>query len=348
MRLLIVTSLLLTLLSAMPTQAIENGPIDEAAPAVLADIIVSGAQPGPGLWKVSRDGRVMWVIGTLAPVPKNMQWQSGDVEAVVAESQEVLLSPGVTVNSGKGFFGTLFLMPSLLGARKNPEKETLREQLPEALYARWLVLKKKYLGRDRAVEKRRPIFAAYALYEKAISKSGLSNSGFVSKIVRDVAKRKKITVTVPLVKITLEDPKGMIKAFKSSSLDDVECFAKTLEHLETDLETMKDRANAWATGNVDALQSLTYTDQGRACIDAMMNASAVQQSGLTDLRQRVEKEWLSAAEAALAKNAQSFAVLPMGKLVEADGYLAKLAAKGYTVEAPGVSVEEIAPATDAP
>jgi uncharacterized protein YbaP (TraB family) len=305
-----------------------------ADPAVLEEILVSGNQPGPGLWKVSRDGRVMWVLGTLTPVPKRMVWQSEEVESVIASAQEVVLTGGVTVSSGKGFFGSLFLLPSLLSARKNPEKETLREMLPAELHARWLVLKQKYMGRDKAVEKRRPIFAAFELYEKAISKSGLSNRGPVTKLVRRTAKRHKITVTQPLVTIKLEDPKGMIKSFKQSALDDVECFAKTLQHIEQDLETMKDRANAWATGDIELLQQLTYTDQGRACIEAMLGAEALQEGGMKDLPQRVETEWMTAAEKALGKNNVTFAILPMRELVDADGYLAKLAAKGYEVAAP--------------
>lgn len=328
----LVAALLLACMSG-PSTANAAAPL-ATEPAVLDEILVSGNQPGPGLWKVSRDGRVMWVLGTLTPVPKRMLWQSEEVESVIASAQEVVLTGGVTVSSGKGFFGSLFLLPSLLSARKNPGKETLQEMLPAELHARWLVLKKKYMGRDTAVEKRRPIFAAFELYEKAIEKSGLSNRGPVTKLVRRTAKRHGITVTQPLVTIKLEDPKAMIKSFKQSALDDVECFAKTLQHIEQDLETMKDRANAWATGDVELLQQLTYTDQGRACIEAMLGAEALQEGGMKDLPQRVEAEWMTAAEAALAKNQVSFAILPMRELVDADGYLAKLAAKGYQVVAP--------------
>lgn len=313
-----------------------------AATPIFDAIVVSGNQPGPGLWKVSKDdAHVMWVLGTLTPVPKKMIWQSADVEAVIAQSQEVLFDGGISVSSGKGFFGTLFLMPSLLGMRKNPDEEVLRDVVPADLYLRWLALKQKYLGRNQAVEKRRPIFAAYELYEKAIDKSGLSNAGIVAKLVRKTAKRHKITITQPLVKIKLEDPKGMIKSFKKTQLADVECFAKTLQHLESDLETMKDRANAWATGDVELLQELTYTDQGRACIDAVLEAGAFAGEGFADLPERVKKEWLTAAEAALAKNARTFSVLPMHELVDADGFLAALRQRGYRVEAPGAEAEPL-------
>jgi hypothetical protein len=43
---------------------------------------------------------------------------------------------------------------------------------------------------------------------------------------------------------------------------------------------------------------------------------------------------MAAAESALKRNASTLAVLPIGRLVAADGYLARLRANGYAVEAP--------------
>jgi uncharacterized protein YbaP (TraB family) len=302
---------------------------------VLDTVVVSGELPGPGLWKVSKGDHVMWVLGALTPTPRRMVWQSKAVESVIADADAVLLHPTASLRLGKGgIFGGLFLLPSLMGARKSADERELKEVLPPELYARWTLLRDRYLGRARAVEKRRPIFAVYALYEKATEKSGLSHEPFVGKVVRKAAKRHGIELIQPKIELVLENPRSTIKAFKQSELDDLECFARTLQHLEQDLETMKDRANAWATGDVALMQSLPYTDQSKACIDAILQNSAVQGSGLTDLPERLQNEWLTAAEAALAKHAQVFALLPMNELIEADGYLALLRAKGYAVEAP--------------
>jgi hypothetical protein len=43
---------------------------------------------------------------------------------------------------------------------------------------------------------------------------------------------------------------------------------------------------------------------------------------------------MAAAEAALRDNASTFALLPISELLKPDGYLAKLQARGYEVEAP--------------
>ena len=46
---------------------------------------------------------------------------------------------------------------------------------------------------------------------------------------------------------------------------------------------------------------------------------------------KLEATWLAAARAALTKNTQTFAVLPMDELLKPDGYLARLEAAGYQV-----------------
>jgi hypothetical protein len=38
----------------------------------LDQVLVTGEQPGPGLWKVSKDDHVLWILGTLAPLPQKM------------------------------------------------------------------------------------------------------------------------------------------------------------------------------------------------------------------------------------------------------------------------------------
>jgi hypothetical protein len=66
----------------------------------------------------------------------------------------------------------------------------------------------------------------------------------------------------------------------------------------------------------------------------VLNADFAEPLGLHDLPGRMAQAWLQAAEAALATNAQTFAVLPMEQVLASDGYLAQLRAMGYAVQAP--------------
>ena len=116
--------------------------------AEMDTIVVSGEQPGPGLWKVSKGDHVLYVLGTLAPLPKGMSWKANEVVEVIAMAQEVLGTPQVGIKADVGFFGQLALLPSLIGVRKNPDDKTLKDVVPAELYARWSVLKEKYIGRS--------------------------------------------------------------------------------------------------------------------------------------------------------------------------------------------------------
>jgi len=245
-----------------------------------------------------------------------------------------VFGPSYVVDTDLGFFGKLSLLPSLIGVRKNPDGKLLRDVVSPESYARWLVLKQRYIGRDGDVEKMRPIFAANELYEAAIEDSGLTGKRIVSPVIEAAIKEHDIKRTDPKVKATLKNPKAALKEFRSEPLGDRECFDKMLVNLETDVTRMAERANAWAVGDVDSLRNLPLGDQYQACQKALMQASVAQKNGLGNYEAEVRVAWLSAAENAIANNPVSFAVLPMSELLKPDGYLAALQAKGYLVEAP--------------
>jgi uncharacterized protein YbaP (TraB family) len=311
-----------------------EAPPPDAPTALLETVVVSGVQPGPGLWKVSKDEHVLWVLGTLSPLPRRMSWESREVEGVIAQAQRVLLTPRVDVDVAGGALAGVFLLPSLLKARNNPDKQTLADVLPADLYARWQPLKRKYIGRSDSVEKRRPIFAAQELYEEATDDAGLRIDGKVSETVEKLAKKHDVALESPSLKVRLAEPRDTLREFAKTSLDDIDCLRKTVERLETDLPAMQLRANAWAVGDIEALRALPYVDQNQACRDAMLRNSIVQERGMGDLRERLAATWLAAAEKTLHDNAVSLAVLPMSQLFADDGYLAALQARGYAVEAP--------------
>ncbi|WP_460454521.1 TraB/GumN family protein [Arenimonas aestuarii] len=301
----------------------------------LETVVVSGVQPGPGLWKVSRDGNVLWVLGTLAPLPKRMEWSSDEVRERISASGVVLLSPKVSLTTRGGALGGMFLLPSALRARNNPDKQQLQDVLPAADYARWQVLKARYLGRDRGVENRRPIAAAMELREKAFDRNDLSWRDVVGREVKRAARRSGVPFEQPTISLRVENARAALKQFSRDELDDLECFRLTLDQVERDLDTLATRANAWALGEVAMLQDLPYADNSQACTEALLQTSLAESRGLTDLPARVEAAWLAAAKSALTEHRESFAVLPMSRIIGERSYLRLLEQAGYRVEAPG-------------
>ncbi|WP_275666853.1 TraB/GumN family protein [Dyella terrae] len=138
----------------------------------------------------------------------------------------------------------------------------------------------------------------------------------------------------------VEEPRSAVKTFKSSPMDDRECFGRTLDTVERDMGHITERANAWATGDIDLLRSLPMNDQREACLSAVTEAGFAKQLGFSDVRQKAEAMWVAEADKALNTNTQTFAMLPMEDVLSPKGLIARLKAQGYQVEAPDGSDAE--------
>jgi hypothetical protein len=312
----------------------ESAPAEPAL-ATLETVVVTGIQPGPGLWQIRKGENTLWVMATLSPLPKRMEWEPRELDALVARADRVLTSPGVDVDADIGFFGSLRLLPTALRARNNPDDKTLAEVLPSELYARWQAQKAIYMGRDRGVENRRPVFAAYELMDEALGDLDLKRENIVWDRVERIAKRNDRDIVRVGVSIKVEDPRDALKEFERSAVDDVGCMEATLARLETDTANMVERANAWAVGDLRTLEDLRVESEIRACALALLGTDALKNRGFNDLPKRVVDEWVRVAEESLAEHATTVAVADFQVLTNDDGLLAAMRAKGYTIIAPG-------------
>lgn len=319
--------------AAPAAQAAQAAQVTSEAEAAPVTVVVEGRRPGPGVWKVSKDGHVLWVFGTYSPLPQKMEWDASRVERLVIHSQEVLMPPAASAHVG--FFRGLTVLPSLIGIKKNPDGATLHDLLPAETYARWTTLKAKYIGDDDGIERERPIFAGEALMTAGLKKNGLAQGAEVRGSIEEIAKKNNIKLSQTGIDMELDDPRKLVKDFKKSQMDDVACFTKTLDSLENDIDTMRVRANAWANGNIGEIKSLNYTEREDACNKAILNSSLAKDSpAFQQVRERLHASWLKAAQKALADNNSTFAILQMKDVLDPKGYLADLQALGYTVESP--------------
>lgn len=328
-----------TLFALLPCLTLASSP-----PATTPNeetLLIVGEQPGPGMWKVQKGGNTLWLIGTYSPVPEKMKWRAKGIREVVANSQEVLSAPSVSISTKQiGIFRAITLIPSAMEARRNPDGAVLKDLVPPDVYRRWLALRDKYIEENNTndeaqdIERWRPMFAALELYDKAIRKHGMTQQSPVWKTVQDTARQQKVKVTDVNAEPNISNPGTAIRELNRTRLADLDCFSRTIERIETELTDMKKRANAWARGDVAALKNQLAEDQRAACNAAVRDAAFVKTLGLGDITTQMEAAWLVAAEMALATNASTVAVLPITQITGAKGYLAKLAAKGYTVTEP--------------
>ena len=316
---------------------------DTNAP-VLDTVLVTGSQPGPGLWQVVKGDHRMWVVATLTPIPKDVEWLPDEVRAKVAASQAVLTQPGVRLNTGIGMVRAAFLAPSFLKARRNPDDGTLEQVLPAELYARWADMKQRYLPRKRRIERWRPIAAANELREAAAKAAGLVYRDPVTPVVLDTAEAAKVPVVSATVTIDIDvdKPRQRLKQLARTSLDDHACFAQVLDAIDTDVRQQGELANAWAIGDLDTLRTLTRVDPAVTCLRAALDNAVFDDFDIDfdTMRDRARTHWLAEAERLLAEHGTSFAVLSLPQVMASDGMLAALAQRDYTVIAPDDTGDE--------
>jgi hypothetical protein len=315
-----------------------------AADAPMDEVVVTGEYPGPGMWQVrhpDHPGHTLWIVSEPPLLPLGMRIRSQQVARVASQSQEVLQQAGFGLKPDKkvGVFRMLTLVPAALRLRKNPDKATLQELIPPDIYARWLVQKKRYLGRNSGVEKMRPFLVAEKLRTAAVTALQLGFAGSWADVWEHVRTRK-IPVTSPTLEFTFktENLRGQIKAFSRQKLSDEECFARTVELVEalSNKEVEGARARAWATGDLARLQELPpLPDPDPACEQAIVDALAMTTPVPANVREQMDELWFAAAARALTKNESTLAFVRMSTLLGEHGYLESLRKRGYEILAPG-------------
>jgi uncharacterized protein YbaP (TraB family) len=323
---------LATLVAASFVVSQVRAQVNSVAPAVtpaatVIEVEVTGERPGPSMWKVSNGDHVLWIMGTLAPLPKKMTWRSKAVEDVLAQSQEVLPSRP-TFGFSWNPLAALRLYWQWRGIQKSPDHATLASTLPPALYARFAALRDKYAPRDTQMEDLRPMLAALRLFEKGIDASGLSFHHEVQDAVLKLAARRG----VKLHKMTLpvEDPRGLLKEIGAIPAQaQIGCLETTVARLELDLTAMRARADAWAVGDVEALRRLPLPEQQAACLATLSNSARFR-----DLNEKTSRAWMQGAQQALTSNASTLALKPIYELLGPSGILERLRTMGYMVEGP--------------
>jgi hypothetical protein len=320
------------LAQAQPANVSGNAPL-----RTLDTVVVSGKVSGPGLWRVYRDeDHSLWIMATLSPLPKDMEWDSASVRDLVADSQEVLWAPGYSVDVDANLFQMALLGYRMYRAKDNPDGATLRDVLDPALYARWVAAKSRYLPGDRSIERKRPVVAADALLEAAIRKARLSRDPVVYPALEETIKSNGVRSNFPQfeVKVSSDAAKAALADVRRIRLNDAQCLAATLDAIERDIPRMITNANAWATGATDRFDFERLATRTRLCADALTDADFAKKYGLPNINASIAGLWLKEAEAALRDNETTVAFVPMENLAGPDSYLAALRAKGYSIEAP--------------
>jgi uncharacterized protein YbaP (TraB family) len=284
--------------------------------------VVTGERTGPGMWRVHRGAAQVWILGSMSPLPKGITWRSRQVEQVLEGASQVLVQKPFEI----GIARILWLLLTERSVLMVTGGKRLKDVLPAELHARFAAQRAKYTDDPSKWERFRPIIAAAFLQQAALHQVGLSTRLDLGAAMRTLA--KKHHVRVEEIKIAgVSDVMDALKTLPPATEN--ACVAASLVTVESDLPRLVDRAQAWASGNIERIQKLREPAEVDACRAALDSGV-----GAADLIGRMRRTWLSAVEAHLQSAGVTVAVMNFDMLLEPGGVLDELRAKGYEVDAP--------------
>jgi uncharacterized protein YbaP (TraB family) len=295
---------------------------DEPAPAALDEIVVTGERAGPGMWHVHHGSADVWLLGSLSPLPRGITWRSRQVERVLESASQVLVQKPFEISIPR----ILWVLLTERSLVLETHGKRLKDVLPPGLYERFAALRGKYSDDPEKWEHYRPVVAAAFLQRAAFHQVGLSMRMDLGAALRVLAKNKHVRVE----EVKIAAVGDMLDALKTMApATENICVDASLVTMESALPRLMERAQAWADGNIERLQSLPVPKEVDACRDALEGGR-----GALDIIALMRRSWLSSIEKSLQGTGTTIAVVNLDLMLEPGGLLDELRAAGYQIEAP--------------
>ncbi len=296
---------------------------DTAGAQYLDEVVVTGERSGPRLWQLRRGDAQLWILGALSPLPKDITWRSSEVEQVIAGATSVVLGKPLEI----GFARALWIFLTHHDLLVVPGGRRLHDVLPAPLYARFAAQRAKYSRDPDKWERFRPALAAAFLEETAFHQAGLSTRLDQGAVVRQLAEKHDVRVD----EVATAGVRDLLDTLKTvPAATENKCLAAALSTLETGLPRLLQRAAAWSRGDISGVQRLPDSAEDLEC-----RAALTSDAGSADLLGRIRREWLEALGSHVRGHTVTLAVVHFDLLIDKDGLLDQLQARGYTlVESP--------------
>ena len=288
----------------------------------MEELVVTGERTGPGMWHVHRGAAQVWILGSMSPLPKGITWRATQVEKVLDGAGQALVQKPFEIGIAR-ILWLLITERSVLMVRGG---KRLKDVLPPELHARFAAQRAKYTNDANKWERFRPLIAAAFLQQAAFHQAGLSTRLDLGAAVRTLAKKHRVRVEE--VKIAgVGDVMDALKVLPPATEN--ACVDASLVTVERDLPRLLDRAQAWASGNIERIGKLREPAEVDACRAALDSGV-----GAADLIARIRRTWVGTIEKYLQTPGVTLVVLNMDMLLEPGGVLDELRSLGYDVDAP--------------
>lgn len=270
------------------------------------------AQVTPPLWIVEKDGKTLYLFGSIHLLPPELKWDRPELQKARSASQVFVFEAPVNDNAGNAKMTEFVQKSGML-----PAGQTLDKVLPPALFkdmekASWSV---QYP--PKLLLAYRPWFAAVNLELFGYIKAGFSTYYGVDHVVEEEAKERKAELAY------LETVDDQLSHF--ANLDrktEIAYLRATVRGILEQPEMPYEFLYAWGSDKTDAMAN--EVEKGFAEVPALRAQLLVARN----------RNWVPQLVQMLGSGKTHFVTVGAGHLVGKDSVVAMLRAKGFKVTGP--------------
>lgn len=278
-------------------------------PARAAEPVVP-EQATPTLWTVERDGKTLYLFGSIHLLPPQTKWMRPEIERAQAVSQvfvfEAPLDPG-----GQA------MLKFVEEGGKLARGQTLKTVLPATLHENMEKAAWEVQYPPRLLAPLRPWLAAVYLELYAYLQAGFSSYYGVDHVIEKEAKERGAEFAYFE---TVGEQLGYFA--KLNRKTEIAYLKATVRGVLEQPNLPHDLLNGWAQGKTDELSRLV--DEGFKDVPSLRAQLLVARN----------RKWLPSLRQMIASDKTHFVTVGVGHLVGRDSLVAMLRAKGYKVTGP--------------
>lgn len=263
----------------------------------------------PAIWRIADADSEIWLYGTVHLLPPDLQWRGPEFETAFGAAEELVTETDASDTS-------IARLSQELGAL--PAGETLAARL-SGDNAQRLDRAARRLGVDpAALQRQRPWLAALQLSYAAAVRAGHRPEAGVEAVLTPQARARGMRVSY------LETPEQQVRILASlTPADEMRFLLLTLDDVDEGAQALTLMDEAWARGDVEALEAL-LEPQWRNAGPAIHDAIILERN----------RAWADAIEARLAGSGRIFVAVGAAHLVGDGNVVDLLRERGITVEGP--------------
>jgi hypothetical protein len=277
------------------------------------------AKPGPAVWRLTRGASEVWILGTVGPLPREMDWNRDAVADLLDGARAVLLPPRADFN----LVDIAWFLLRHGSELSLPRGETLEGSLPPDLRTRFKAAIAAIGGDAGDYRTDIPIRAATRLNQDFFRKADLGYREPRATVER-LASRKRLS-TAPVLRFDVMD--AVRDLLKLTPEQQRTCLSQAIEDVVWSRVHAEPAARAWAVGDIRNVRDNYSESRLFGCVIAQVER-------IGDIDARNTAETVAAIDGALNQPGKTVALVALGPLLRKNGVLARLKAKGVVIEAP--------------